>query len=119
MKLRRFLMNFLYNIALILTCFSNVAFAAVTLDPSVIAILTEVTQVLLVIAGGACVGKLIHIGILYVSATAADKSNAKTALLPWLIGTFVCFGAAIIGPAIINIFKVTGEGGGMKPVLSY
>ena len=113
MKLRRFLMNFLYNIALILTCFSNVAFAAVTLDASVIAILTEVTQVLLVIAGGACVAKIIHIGILYVTSSAADKSNAKMALLPWIVGTFLCFGAATIGPAIINILRVD------KDVLSY
>lgn len=114
MKIKKnFLINFLYNIALFSVCFTNVAFAAVTLDDSVIEILTEVTQVLLVIAGGACVGKIIHIGILYVSSTAADKSNAKTALLPWLIGTFVCFGAATIGPAVIGIFKVN------KSVLEY
>ncbi len=112
MKLKKFFLNFLFNLALIFTCFSNVAFA-ITLDSSVTTILVEVTQVLLVIAGGACVGKLIHIGILYVSATAADKSNAKTALLPWLIGTFVCFGAATIGPAVIGIFKVD------KSVLEY
>ena len=114
MKMKRRLFDFLYNVLLISVCFSNVVFASgVTLNSDVIAILTEVTQVLLVVAGGACVGKLIHIGILYVSATAADKSNAKTALLPWLKGTFVCFGAAIIGPAVIGIFKVN------KPVLSY
>ena len=76
-----------------------------SLDSSVTDILTEVTTVLLVVAGGACVGKVIHIGILYVSSVAADKSSAKTAILPWLIGTFVCFGAAVIGPAIIGIFK--------------
>ena len=113
MKLKRFFFNFLCNIALVFTCFSNVAFAAVTLDPSVTSILTEVTQVLLVVAGGACVAKMIHIGILYVSSAAADKSNAKTALLPWLIGTFICFGAATIGPAVIGIFKVD------KSVLEY
>ena len=40
-------------------------------------------------------------------SSAMDKSNAKMAVLPWIIGTFLCFGAAVIGPAIINIFKVT------------
>ena len=67
--------------------------------------LTEITQVLLIIAGGACVGKIIHIGIQYVMSSAADKSNAKMALLPWLIGTVICFGAATIGPGIIGIFN--------------
>ena len=76
-------------------------------------ILTEITQVLLVIAGLACAGKLVHIGILYMTSSAVDKSNAKSAVLPWLIGTIVCFGAAWIGGAIIGIFRID------TPVLGY
>ena len=64
---------------------------------------------MLIVAAGICIGKVIHIGILYVTSSAMDKSNAKTAVLPWIIGTFLCFGAAVIGPAIISIFKVTGN----------
>ncbi len=102
------LFDLVFNTALILMCFTNVAYA-VDLTP-IIDPLTEVTQVLLVIAGGACVGKIIHIGIKYVASSAADKSDAKMALLPWLVGTFLCFGAAVIGPAIISIFKVENGG---------
>ncbi|MBQ9314412.1 MAG: hypothetical protein IJ220_05385 [Clostridia bacterium] len=69
-------------------------------------ILIDVTQVLLVIAGLLCLGKLIHIGILYMTSSAVEKSQAKTALMPWLVGTIVAFGASWIGPAIINIIKI-------------
>lgn len=79
-------------------------------------ILTDITSVLLTVAGLVCVGKLIHIGILYMTSSAAEKSNAKSAALPWLIGTIVCFAAATIGKAIINII-----GGDLmnKDVLEY
>ena len=102
-KMRKYLFGFLYNALLISFCLSSIAYAV---DVSAITVpLTEITQVLLIIAGGACVGKIIHIGIKYVMSSAADKSDAKMALLPWLIGTIICFGAAVIGPAIIGIFN--------------
>ena len=41
-------------------------------------------------------------------STAAEKSNAKQAILPWIIGTVVCFGAATIGGAIIDVFVKSG-----------
>ena len=101
-------MCFLYNVILLSMCFTNVTYAvdmgAIT-EP-----LTEITEVLLIIGAGVCIAKVIHIGILYVTSSAVDKSNAKMAIL---IGTFLCFGAAVIGPAIIEIFKVD------KDVLSY
>lgn len=68
-------------------------------------ILIDVTQVLLVLAGLVCLGKLIQIGIMYMTSSAVEKSNAKSALMPWLVGTFVAFGASIIGPAIIHIIS--------------
>lgn len=111
MKLKKYFMSFIYNVMLVSLCFNNIAYAvdmgAIT-DP-----LTEITEVLLIIGAGVCIAKVIHIGILYVTSSAVDKSNAKMAILPWLVGTFLCFGAAVIGPAIIEIFKVD------KPVLSY
>lgn len=101
--MRKYLFGIIYNALLISFCLSGMAYAV---DMSAItAPLTEITQVLLIVAGGACVGKIIHIGIQYVMSSAADKSNAKMALLPWLIGTIICFGAAVIGPAIIGIFN--------------
>ena len=107
------LLKILYNTVFVLFCFCNVAYASGVDMSAIETPLTEITQVLLVIAGGACVAKIIHIGILYVTSSAADKSNAKMALLPWIVGTFLCFGAATIGPAIINILRVD------KDVLSY
>lgn len=83
--------------------------AAITLGPSVEATLIEITQIMLIVGAGVCIGKVIHIGILYVTSSAAEKSNAKMAVLPWLIGTFVCFGAATIGKFVINLLKVPGN----------
>lgn len=83
-------------------------------DGDVKNILIEVTQVLLTIAGLVCVGKLIQIGIMYMMSSAVDKSNAKSAVLPWLVGTIVCFGAAWIGGTLITIFDT-----GKENVLSY
>lgn len=88
------------------TCAGSTFATSPTPTDDVEEILTEITQVLLVIGGLACVGKLVHIGILYMTSSAVDKSNAKSAVLPWLIGTIVCFGAAWIGGAIISIFKI-------------
>lgn len=106
--------TFFLTLVMILMC-SNVVMA--TSDDinfeDIIAPLSTVTQILLIVAAGVCVCKIIHIGILFVTSSAADKSNAKMALLPWLVGTFVCFGAAIIGPAIIGIFATS------KDVLEY
>lgn len=112
MKIKNYLFNFLYNLIAITFCLNSMTFAGVEMG-AITTPLTEITQVLLVIAGGACVGKIIHIGILYVMSSAADKSNAKMALVPWLVGTFLCFGAAVIGPAIIGIFQTN------KDVLEY
>ena len=75
--------------------------------------LVRITQILLLVGAGVCVGKLLHIGILFITSSAADKSNAKMAMLPWLIGTFVCFGASTIGSFVIKVLSV------QKDVLSY
>ena len=74
-------------------------------EAAVKGILTEVATVLLVVAGCVCAGKLAHIGIMYMMSSANEKSNAKTAIIPWLLGTIVCFGASWIGPLIIGIFE--------------
>lgn len=66
-------------------------------------VLTEVVNILLIIAGCVCLGKLIHIGILFLTAGAAEKSNAKMALIPWIVGTIVCFGASWVGGTIIQL----------------
>lgn len=72
-------------------------------DDGVMTILNRVATLLFWIAGGVCIGKCIHIGILYVVGTASDRSNAKAAVLPWLIGAIICFGFQFIGSMIIKI----------------
>ncbi len=66
--------------------------------------LGEIISILFWIACFVCTLKFIHIGILYMLAGVDGKSKAKGALLPWLIGAFVCVTFATIGPAIMNLF---------------
>ena len=114
--MKKIIVNITFYTAVLLN-FSTTVFAnSVKLDQSVIDTLTEVTRILLLIGGAICIGKVIHIGIMYVTSSAADKSNAKMAIMPWLIGTFVCFGAATIGGFIIDVI---GGNYRNKPVLEY
>ena len=93
--------------AFLIVFYTNTAFA-VSVPSEVETTFVDITRVLLLIGTAVCIGKVIQIGILYVTSTAVDKSNAKQAILPWLIGTFVCFGAATIGGAIIEMFMDSG-----------
>ena len=111
-KINKFLSNLITFIILFQMC--SIVFAA-EMPPEVTEVLTEIIDVLLTVAGLVCVGKIIQIGIKFMTASAADKSNAKTALLPWLIGTIVCFGASWIGGAVIDLFGDLPQ----KDVLGY
>lgn len=97
------IMTILINVFTICVCLNNVVWASGGGMESVNKILTEILTVLLGVGGAVCVAKLIHIGILYMTSSAVEKSNAKSAVLPWIIGTIVCFGAAWIGPLIIKL----------------
>lgn len=72
-------------------------------DAEVSSVLGEVTQVILIVGAAVCIGKCIQIGIMYTLSSANEKSNAKMALVPWIIGTIVCFGAATIGRFFIDL----------------
>ena len=112
-KLSNRIISDILTFSLLFSMFVNtVAFGAEE-DP-VTRILLDVTQVLLTIAGLVCMGKLLQIGIMYMTKSIEEKSNAKTAVLPWLIGTIVCFGAGWIGRGIIKILDP-----GKEDVLSY
>ena len=109
-KLNQFISNFIMFTFLFSAFVNNCVYATGTAaDP----ILVNITEVLLVVAGLVCVGKIIHIGIKFMMTSVEEKSNAKMALLPWLVGTIVCFGAAWIGRTIISIFNID------KNVLDY
>lgn len=121
MKIKRLLVNvFFYtlmflNFASIVQASGGAGGTEIELPTEAKNTITEITQILFLIGAGVCIGKCIHIGILYVTSSAAEKSNAKMAILPWLIGTFVCFGAATLGTFIINLLKPEGN----KSVLDY
>ncbi len=72
--------------------------------------LTEIAEILFIVGAAVCVGKCIHIGILFVMTSAVEKSNAKMALVPWVIGTVLCFGGATIGKFIIKLLTVDNNG---------
>lgn len=85
--------------------FGNIVLAdsEIATDGTITKTLTDVTKIILIIGAAVCVGKCIQIGIMYTMSSANEKSNAKMALIPWVIGAIVCFGAATIGGAVINI----------------
>lgn len=78
----------------------------------IMSVLGKITDVLAIIASTVCLFKLIQIGIMYMLTGANEKSNAKTAILPWLIGTIVCVGYVTIGNSVIEMIK-GGSGGGI------
>ena len=110
MKNKRFnlITNILINVFVLCVCATSVVLASSGMD-TVNSILKKILKVLLGLGGAVCVAKLIHIGILYMTSSAVEKSNAKAAVLPWIVGTIVCFGAGWIGPMIINMFKIGGD----------
>lgn len=111
-KMNKFLSNLITFVFLIQM--SSVVFAAEIPD-EVLDVLRDVLNVLLTVAGLVCVFKIVQIGIMFMTSSAADKSNAKTAILPWLIGTIVCFGADWVGGTVLGWFdKLKG-----KNVLDY
>lgn len=110
MKNRRVndILTILINVFTFYFCINSIVYATSGMD-TVNKILTDILKILLGLGGAICVGKLIHIGILYMTSSAVDKSNAKAAVFPWIVGTIVCFGAGWIGPMIINLFKIKGD----------
>lgn len=104
------------NFAFYTWFFLNFGTSVLASDADVNQTLTRITNIILIIGAGVCIGKCIQIGIMYVMSSANEKSNAKMALIPWLIGTIVCFGAATIGKFVINLIS----GGNIdKDVLTY
>lgn len=99
------LMTILINVFTLCICINNMVYATNGMG-TVNSIMENILEILLGLGGAICVAKLIQIGIMYMTSSAVDKSNAKAAVLPWIVGTIVCFGAGWIGPMIINLFKL-------------
>lgn len=107
-KFNRF-MTILINVFTICFCLSSMVYATSGGEETVNKIMANILKVLLGLGGAICVAKLAQIGIMFMTSSAVDKSNAKAAVFPWIVGTIVCFGAAWIGPMIIKLFKIEGD----------
>lgn len=89
----------------------NVSIAG--MDAELTKTISEIIGILFWIACVACTLKIIHIGILYMTTGVEGKSKAKGAMLPWVIGVFICATFATLGPAIMDLFYTN------KNVLDY
>jgi type IV secretory pathway VirB2 component (pilin) len=78
--------------------------------------LGEILWVLTLIGEAVCLGKCIQIGWMFIVGSIQDKARAKEALLPWIVGAFILFGASWLGPLIINTL---GNGFLGRDVLTY
>lgn len=53
------------------------------------------------------VGAMMIIGIKYMTGSIEEKANYKKTMMPYLIGCIFLFGASVIAPKIIEVFKET------------
>lgn len=53
--------------------------------------------------------KVIQIGIMFLMSAGNKRSDAKSALIPWLVGAAVCVLFGTVGPMIINL--IMGDSG--------
>ena len=78
--------------------------------------LNEINKVLFTAACIICVIKAVQIGIMFMLNGAGSKGQAKSAILPWIIGAVVCGGYLLISTQIIDLIQGTaGTGGVLSP----
>ena len=104
-----------WMLIIVLTTFLTSIVFAGDVPTEVDTTLDEINTLLVLIAGFVCLAKLIHIGISYMLAGAGGKGQAKTAIWPWIIGTFVCTSYATFGKKIINEIRGDGSHGVLDP----
>ena len=124
-KVLGILKKFSYITFLILMMSSTIAFAGESESSNV-----DVSQVVTVIISGEgvygtiqeiigvlsflgfaiAVGKMMQIGIMYLMGAAKSKNDAKSALIPWVVGAFICAAFGTIGPWVIGTL-MSGSGG--------
>lgn len=77
--------------------------------------LTEINNVLFTAACIICVIKAVQIGIMFMLNGAGSKGQAKSAILPWIIGAVVCGGYSAIANSVTGLIEGYGEGGVLEP----
>ena len=73
--------------------------------------ISEIMGILLWLGFAIAVIKAMQIGIMFIIGGGSGKNNAKTALVPWLIGAAVCALFGTVGPWIIDIIMSGSTGG--------
>ncbi len=65
----------------------------------------DLIDMLQIIGTFVAVGVLMVIGIRYMAGSAEEKASYKKSMMPYVIGCFLLFGASILGPKIVELFK--------------
>lgn len=79
---------------------------------SVESVFGEIMGVLLNVGIIVALVKMVQIGIQFMFGAASGKNQAKTALIPWAVGLFICITFKTIGSWVIGIV-MSGSGGGV------
>lgn len=69
----------------------------------------DITNLVRTIGVFIAVGAMMIIGIKYVTGSIEEKATYKKSMMPYLVGCFVLFGAAVIVPEIKDLFKDVGS----------
>ena len=77
----------------------------------VYATLREIMSILAWAGFAIAVFKVLQIGMMFMLGAGKAKSDAKSALVPWLVGAAVCVLFGTVGPAIINLIMGGSSGG--------
>lgn len=78
--------------------------------------LNDINNVLFTAACIICVIKAVQIGIMFMLNGAGSKGQAKSAILPWIIGAVVCGGYSAIANKVTGLIEnKAGEGGVLEP----
>lgn len=73
--------------------------------------ISEIMGILLWLGFAIAIIKAMQIGIMFIIGGGSGKNNAKSALVPWLVGAAVCALFGTIGPWIIGIIMSGSSGG--------
>lgn len=55
--------------------------------------------------------KLVQIGIMFLMSSGTKKSDAKSAVIPWFVGAFICASFGSLGPWLIGMIMGGSSGG--------
>ena len=108
------------NFSLPLTVLNTISFASDSVSSAisnlnggegVYGTIGEIMSILLWLGFAIAIAKMMQIGVMFIIGGGSGKSNAKNALIPWVIGAMVCALFGTIGPFIINAIMGGSSGG--------